>query len=236
MKKDIVLAAVLTAASVLIHLPVSAAMGLAPKATPPSPTVKPDAKTRYWMLREDMAWEIGNTGEFIIVPAGFVTDFASIPQALWSLGLTPYDQYSRAAIIHDWLYWTQVCTKAQSDRLLVIAMKESAVGTFDEFAVYKGVQVGGAKAWSGNAAEMVAGFPRIAPPGKRDLPPNGQWESYRAVLHRQGVRDPKLAANPPFCRYGDSTDVPRVAGRPLAPEPAFQVIRQARPAAERLDR
>ncbi|WP_422824042.1 DUF1353 domain-containing protein [Variovorax robiniae] len=34
-----------------------------------------------------------------------MTDPASIPQPRWSL-LPPNDQYNRAAIVHDYLYWS----------------------------------------------------------------------------------------------------------------------------------
>jgi hypothetical protein len=32
-----------------------------------------------------MEYIIGNTQDRIVVPGGFVTDFASIPQGLWSI-------------------------------------------------------------------------------------------------------------------------------------------------------
>ncbi|WP_373566761.1 DUF1353 domain-containing protein [Methyloversatilis sp. XJ19-49] len=66
-----------------------------------------------------------------------------LPQSLWSLGLSPYGQDSRAAVIHDYLYWAQCCIRAQSDCLMVIAMKESNVGSFDEWAVYSAVHLFG---------------------------------------------------------------------------------------------
>ena len=44
-----------------------------------------------------------------------------------SSGNTPY---TRAAVIHDYLYWAQPCTREQSDNLLMIAMKESGVSWF----------------------------------------------------------------------------------------------------------
>lgn len=200
----------------------STAISQAP-APPPSAASTPDAKTRFWMLDKNMVWDIGNTEESITVPAGFVTDYASIPQALWSFGLSPFDQYSRAAIIHDYLYWTQVCTKPQSDRLLLIAMKESNVGKFDEFAVYNGVVLGGQSSWDTNAKELREGWPRIAPAGKRELPPNGLWGEHRAKLRAEGVRDPEFVKNPSFCQYGDSTDVPNIAGR--SPSPKESVIK-----------
>ena len=109
------------------------------KEAPPSPTVRPFGNNKEWALTEEMIYVVGNTDARIVVPKGFVTDFASIPQSLWSFGLSPHGQYSRAAVVHDFLYWAQPCTREQADRLLVIAMKESRVGTFDEWAIYSGV-------------------------------------------------------------------------------------------------
>lgn len=92
----------------------------------PVPLV-PFADSRQWMLARDMSYTIGNSDKKIVVPKGFVTDFASIPELFWSTGLSPQGPYSKAAIVHDWLYWTQGCTKSQADNILVIAMKESRV-------------------------------------------------------------------------------------------------------------
>src|SRR5262245_61834039 len=81
--------------------------------TPPSPLVRAFGDNKFWIVVENMEYIIGRTSDRIVVPKGFVTDFASIPQALWSLGLSPHGQYSRAAVIHDFLYWTQGCSRAQ---------------------------------------------------------------------------------------------------------------------------
>ncbi len=54
----------------------------------------------WWTLDEDLAYR-GRTHRFV-VPAGFVTDFASVPKfATW---LIPrYGVYTRAAVLHDYL-------------------------------------------------------------------------------------------------------------------------------------
>lgn len=177
--------------------------------TPPSPAVRAFGDNKFWITVEDMIYVIGSTSDRIVVPKGFVTDFASIPQPLWSLGLTPYGQYSRAAVVHDYLYWSQGCTRAQSDRLLVIAMKESRVGRFDGFLVYQGVDKEGAGSWNANAAERNAGFPRIVPePYLRPADPNVDWSTYREMLVRRGVKDPPFEQNPTYCAYGNTTEVP----------------------------
>lgn len=177
--------------------------------TPPSPTVRAFGDNKFWVTVEDMQYVIGSTTDRIVVPKGFVTDFASIPVGLWSLGLSPHGQYSRAAVIHDYLYWTQGCRRDQADRLMLIAMKESGVDNLDEFLVYQGVNVGGQGAWDDNARERQAGLPRIIPAEHlRPADPNMTWPDYRAVLVGKQVRDPPLESSPSYCKYGDTTTVP----------------------------
>jgi hypothetical protein len=176
---------------------------------PPAPTVRPFGDNKFWVTVEPLTYIIGSTSDKIVVPTGFVTDFASIPQPLWSLGLSPHGQYSRAAVIHDYLYWAQPCTREQADRLLVIAMKESKVGDFDEFLVYKGVDIGGNGPWNENAKERSNKLPRVIP-GKylRPADPNVTWPTYRAYLVKEGVADPSFEQQAKYCHYGDSTNVP----------------------------
>lgn len=57
---------------------------------------------KKWKLTCDLIYK-SNTIGYIIVPAGFVTDFASVPRlpfAYWVLG----GRADAAAVIHDWLY------------------------------------------------------------------------------------------------------------------------------------
>ncbi len=179
------------------------------QAPPQSPLVRAFGDNEYWIVAEDMKWVIGNTQTEIKVPKGFVTDFASIPKALWSFGLSPHGNYSRAAVVHDYLYWTQRCTRDQADRLLVIAMKESGVGGFDEFVIYQGVDRAGGSAWKDNAKEAAAGLPRFVPEKYlQPADPNVKWAPYRAMLVKEGVMDPKLTQDPTYCAYGNDTKVP----------------------------
>src|SRR5437868_748210 len=76
---------------------------LDPETAPPLVTVTPFADSRHFMLERDTVFRIAGSVQPIVVPAGFVTDFASIPRAFWS-GMSPHGQYSRAAVLHDYLY------------------------------------------------------------------------------------------------------------------------------------
>ena len=50
-----------------------------PTMPPPSPLLRPFGDNKDWIVSEDIAYRIGDTADFIVVPRGFVTDFASIP-------------------------------------------------------------------------------------------------------------------------------------------------------------
>ena len=178
---------------------------------PPSVPLLGVGDNRTWIVVRPLEYRIGDTADKIVVPAGFVTDLASIPPAFWGppLFLTPAGQYSRASIIHDYLYWTQKCTRDQADRLLVIAMKESQVPNFDELAIYEGVHVGGEKAWNNNVKDASRGLPRILPEAYRQPPdPNMTWPQYAERLMQAGVKSLDYADDGAYCRYGDSMDVP----------------------------
>ncbi|HEY7379023.1 MAG TPA: hypothetical protein VH542_10100, partial [Steroidobacteraceae bacterium] len=111
---------------------------------------------------------------------------------------------------HDYLYWTQKCTREQADRLLVIAMKESLVSTLDERAIYDGVHLGGERAWNDNAANAIRGLPRILPEANRQPPdPNMTWSEYAEQLMQAGVKSLDVSDDGAYCHHGDSMDVPR---------------------------
>lgn len=101
-------------------------------------------------------------GDTITVPAGFVTDLASIPRLVSGI-LPPDGPWTEAAVIHDALYWTQgglnlwhgrkVISRAtpysrgQADDILSEAMADLGVGIVQRSMIWSGVRVGGAHGW-----------------------------------------------------------------------------------------
>lgn len=55
---------------------------------------------RDWILVQDLIFYSIRYHGYVIAPAGFQTNFASIPRVLWAL-LPPVDRYDPAAVIHD---------------------------------------------------------------------------------------------------------------------------------------
>ncbi len=174
----------------------------------PAPVLKPFADNRDWVLMENLVYQIGQTSTVIVVPKGFVTDFASIPQAFWSFGLSAHGRYSKAAIVHDYLYWTQGCSREQADNLLMIAMKESSVDTGQRIAIYEGVRLGGGQPWLNNADERQRGMIRIVPEAALGFGPEVVWRDYRSTLPASVVTELLVVAPPAYCLFGNSTDVP----------------------------
>ncbi|MFT7527694.1 MAG: hypothetical protein ACI9LY_002853 [Arenicella sp.] len=175
-----------------------------------APTLKPFSDSKDFMLVRDMVYILGQTDISITVPKGFVTDFASVPKGLWSFGLSPHGKFSKAAIIHDYLYWTQGCSRQQSDGIMLIAMKESKVEAVDQFALYEGLDLAGNPAWVENRQARQAGIPRIVPVEYWDFPPDATWAKYREVLVSKGVKDSIFLKTPSYCGLGNSEEIPGI--------------------------
>ncbi|MFO0700922.1 MAG: DUF1353 domain-containing protein [Nitrospira sp.] len=122
--------------------------------------------------------------EAVRVPPGFVTDFASIPQVFWSL-LRPDGEYAYAAVVHDYLYWTQTRSRDEADDILKMAMEDFEVGAVTIEAIYRAVRLGGKAAWNGNAEKKAQGEQRILTRFPQD--PRIKWEDWK---QRPGVFDP----------------------------------------------
>ncbi len=61
-----------------------------------------DGRTYRLLQGFSYTTEIGKLG-VILVPSGFITDFASVPRFFWRL-FPPTGEYGKAAVIHDYLY------------------------------------------------------------------------------------------------------------------------------------
>lgn len=84
------------------------------------------------------------------VPAGFVSDWASVP---WMLdGLVPsFGPYAPAAIAHDYLYTMggvlPYVTRKQADNLFLELMKELGIPWLKRSLMYRAVRLGGGSGW-----------------------------------------------------------------------------------------
>lgn len=58
----------------------------------------------HWVVTKGFTYELDHLGsnKKVHVPAGYLTDGASVPRMFWSL-IPPWGEYGQAAILHDWL-------------------------------------------------------------------------------------------------------------------------------------
>jgi hypothetical protein len=87
-------------------------------------------------------------GGYILVPKGFITDGASVPKVLWSLGWTPFAKDTlEAAVVHDYLYRVQA-PRTVSDLIFYELMKDNGVRFLKRLTYLLAVRVGGVFAYA----------------------------------------------------------------------------------------
>lgn len=105
----------------------------------------------FYYLTGTIDWlpDPGQHFQAVTVPKGFVTDLASIPRIFWS-ALRPDGLYAYAAIIHDYLYWTQTRSREEADEILKMSMQDFKVPSLQVEAIHLAVRKFGGSAWAAN--------------------------------------------------------------------------------------
>lgn len=99
-----------------------------------------DRKT--WSLLASFSYLDPDHG-MIEVPAGFETDFASVPRLPLTFALL--GQYGHAAaVLHDWLYRAGTLNRADADRVFLNALRSSGIARWRSWLMWAGVRIGGA--------------------------------------------------------------------------------------------
>jgi hypothetical protein len=116
--------------------------------TPPSVAqISPDPA--LFMVSYQLYYKTKNEHE-IVVPVGFITDLASIPSWLWWWE-SPHEGTMGPAIVHDYLYWQQQCTKDEADAVMYLAMNDVGIRSSKREVIYLGVRSEYARrAWDKN--------------------------------------------------------------------------------------
>lgn len=87
--------------------------------------------------------------QIICVPAGFVTDFASVPRLLWAI-FPPHGKWAKAAIVHDFLYTKpHTRSKEECDLIFLEAMSVLGVPVVTRKLMYWAVRFFGREAYEG---------------------------------------------------------------------------------------
>jgi len=100
-----------------------------------------------WRVTAPLVYRSDVAGQTFIVPAGFETDFASVPRAPVAF-LLAADSAHEASALHDWLYSTHPVDRASADGILKEASIASGVPSWRAWLMYWGVRLGGGSHWS----------------------------------------------------------------------------------------
>lgn len=104
---------------------------------------RPD-RGRRWRLVRPFSFAVG--GRAFEIPAGFWTDFASVPRVVWPV-ISPYDLGS-APVAHDWGYFSGLESRAFWDEVFLSWMRREGVDPFRRCAAYLAVRAFGAPVWN----------------------------------------------------------------------------------------
>ena len=99
-----------------------------------------------WVLLQALRYQPVE-GRPIVVPAGFVTDLASIPRPARAL-ISPNGASRRAAVLHDWLYCLRAGTRSEADALFLEALEAEGVGWITRRTMWLAVRAGGWVYWN----------------------------------------------------------------------------------------
>lgn len=120
-----------------------------------------DERGETWQLARE--YRITSLGYLIRVPAGYISDGASVPRALWWYA-PPVGLYSAAAIVHDWLYANKgvrpmlappVLSRATCDAIFRDLMVRGGVRTRKAKMMWLAVRAFGWKPWNRSEGPRV---------------------------------------------------------------------------------
>ena len=112
--------------------------------------VKIDSPNSFTLMEDFEYYREGNENDVIRIPAGFDTDFASIPRFLWTylppLG-TKRNPYFKASVLHDHLY-DIICDypisgRKEADKIFLEAMKAIGIQWHVRYILYFAARIFG---------------------------------------------------------------------------------------------
>lgn len=94
------------------------------------------------------------SGEILTVPAGYLSDGASVPELVWNIE-PPFGDCLEAAMHHDWLYSSKTRPRAEADLVFLEGMTVLGLAWWKRSLLYRAVRMGGARGY-GLPAEYAA--------------------------------------------------------------------------------
>jgi len=98
----------------------------------------------------------------VVVPAGYVTDFASLPAVLhWWIRPTDI-RSARAAIVHDWIYHTHILPRSLADAIFQVVLRLDGMPRRKAKILTAAVRAYGKRAYMAGPDRLVERSPSLA--------------------------------------------------------------------------
>ncbi len=124
---------------------------------PATPLQVEEVNEKRWRLLADLRYH-GKFEDFV-VPAGTLTDFASVPR-LFTWLVPTSGKYTKAAVLHDYLCETELIPRNDADGVFRRALGEAEVPTVRRYVIWGAVRL--ASLLRGAKAGDIAGIVLLA--------------------------------------------------------------------------
>ena len=101
-----------------------------------------DENAGTWRIAQPLRYQSAVAGRCIVVPKGFITDFASVPR-LPIIYLAAGNTAHAPAVVHDWLYTSGELRRSIADAVFLEAMKAAGIAWLRRWAMYAAVRAMG---------------------------------------------------------------------------------------------
>ena len=117
-----------------------------------------------WRVASPIVYRSAVAGVGVVtVPAGFITDLASVPRLPLTYLLAGGTAHV-AAVIHDWLYASKPVDRRTADAVFLEVMQVTGVPAWRAWLMYGAVRVAGWRAWAAGALVVGAMLACVAAP------------------------------------------------------------------------
>jgi hypothetical protein len=106
-----------------------------------------EVSATHWRLLAELRYDSAVLGARLIIPAGFETNFASVPRAPFAFWLAG-DVGRKAAVVHDFCYSSHVARERYlADSVFYEALRAEGVSAVTAWLMYVAVRWGGGSRW-----------------------------------------------------------------------------------------
>lgn len=126
-------------------------------------------KRGTWKLLAPLVYESDVAARTLTVPAGFITDFASVPR-IPIAHLLAANCGHEAAVIHDWLYSTHQVTRAKADAIFEEALLVGGEPGWRAWLMWAGVRIGGSGPWDAAGQKQLPHVAEVMDYARQEAP------------------------------------------------------------------